>query len=153
MRRSFHRCFHLRPGEVTNADHADIAIRPSLLRSPLDEIVHVAALLAVEKAKGSTGTARTPAIRDDVDITAGDEEISGARFNKACWGTEILNLPRIGSRSNQHWVLAMRSRTVHIHQQRNTIAHGHENIVVVSHFEGRLRQIAIVEARRLWTVE
>lgn len=104
MRRSFHRCFPLRPGEVTDADHADIAVRPWLLRSPLDEIVHVAAFLAVEKAKGSTGTTRAPAIRDDVDITAWDEEIRGARFNKACWRAEILNLPRVGGRGNQHRV-------------------------------------------------
>src|SRR5580692_10501761 len=82
MRRSLHCSLHLRPGKVTDADHANLAIRPWLLRSPLDKVVHVTTFLAVKKAKGSARTARAPAIRDDVDITAGDEEIRGARFNK-----------------------------------------------------------------------
>jgi hypothetical protein len=95
VRRALDCRFHLRSGEVTNADHADIAIRPGLLGGPLDEVVHVPAFLAVEKPKSATGTAGASAICDHVHIAARNEEVAGASFDEAGRRAEILNLPRI----------------------------------------------------------
>src|SRR5579883_3649882 len=55
--------------EAGNADHADIAVAPRLLRDPLDQIVAVP--LAAAAAVRLEDAARRA---DDVDVAARDEE-------------------------------------------------------------------------------
>ncbi len=117
MRRSFNGSLHLRSGEITDADHADIAVRPWLLRSPLNEVVHVAAFLTVKKAEGATGTTGASTVRDNVDIATRNEEVAGAGFDESGWRAEILNLPRIRRRGNQHGISTGFVRAMHVRHQ------------------------------------
>ena len=120
---------------------------------PLDEVVHVAAFLAVEKAEGAAGATGAATVRDDVHIAARHEEVAGAGFDEACRCAEILNLPRIGRCCNQHRISTGFRRTMHICQQCDSITHRHGNVVIVRHGVRRLRQVAIVAASGLRTVE
>src|ERR1700736_1174789 len=122
MRRPLYSSFHLCSGEVANPDHADIAVGPSLLRRPLDKVMHVMAFLTVKKAKGSAGTTGPATIRYDVRIAARNEEVACARFNEARGSAKVLNLSRIGGRGNKYWVSPGFRWTVHVCQQRNAIA-------------------------------
>jgi hypothetical protein len=131
MRRSFNGSLHLRSGEIADANHADVAIRPRLSRGPLNEVVHIAAFLPVKKPKGPAGTTGAPAIRDYVDVTTRDEEIGGASFNEAGWCTEILNLSRIGRGGNQYGPPTGFGRTMHIRQQHDSVTHRHGNVVIL----------------------
>ncbi len=136
VRRSFNGSFHLRSREITDADHADIAVRPGLLRGPLDEVVHVPAFLPVKKPEGATRPTGAPAVRDDVHVTTRDEEIAGASFNEARRRTKVLNLPRIGRGGNQYGIPAGFRRTMHIRQQRDSITHRHRNVVIAVPWRG-----------------
>src|SRR5580658_9618916 len=85
MRRSFNGSFHLRSGEITDPDHADIAVRPRLLRGPFDEVVHVTAFLTVKKTEGPPRSTGASAVGNDVNVTTGNEKITSTSFNKARW--------------------------------------------------------------------
>jgi hypothetical protein len=81
MRGSFNGSFHLRPGEVTDPNHADTAVRPGLLRGPLDEVVHITTFLAIKEIEGASRPTGVPTVSNDVDVTTGDEEIAGTSLN------------------------------------------------------------------------
>jgi hypothetical protein len=82
MRGSFNGSFHLGPGKIIDPNHADIAVRPGLLRGPLDEIVHITTFLAIKETEGAARPTGAPTISNDVDVTTGNEEIAGTSFNK-----------------------------------------------------------------------
>ena len=153
MGRAFDRSFHLRAGEVADADHPDIAIGPGLLGGPLDKIVHVAAFLPVEKAERSAGATSTSDIGNDVDIAAWNKEIAAPRFDESCWRTEVLDLPRIWRRGHQHGIAPWFGRPMNINQKVDVVPHRHRDIVILCHEVCRLRKIAVVAARRLWAIE
>ena len=138
MRRPFNGSFHLRSGEITDPNHADIAVRPWLLRGPLDEVVHVTTFLPIKETEGAARPTRAPTVRNDVDVTTGDEEIAGTSFDEAGRRTKILNLPWIGRGGNQYGISTGFGRTMHIRQQHNSITHWHRNVVIVCHGVGRL---------------
>src|SRR5579863_4579999 len=100
MRGAFDGSFHLRSSEITDANHADIAVRPRLLPGPLDEVVHVTPFLPIKETEGASGPTGAPTVSNDVDITTRDEEVGGPSFDEARWRTEVLNLPRIGRGGN-----------------------------------------------------
>src|ERR1700758_781699 len=153
MRRPLHRGFHLRPGKVTDADHADVAVRPRLPGCPLDQVVHVETFLAIKKAKGSSGATGASTVCDDVYIAARNEEIACTRFDKACRCAKVLNLSRIWGGGDQYGISAGSRGTMYVRQQCNSIAHWHCNIVIVCHRVAGLRQVTILAARGLWTIE
>jgi hypothetical protein len=64
-------------------------VRPSLLRGPFYEVVHVPALLAVEKPEHATGAAVTATVCDHVHVAARNEEVAGASFDGAGGRAEI----------------------------------------------------------------
>jgi len=144
--------FQLRSGEITDPDHADIAVRPGLLRSPLDEVVHITTFPPIKKTKSAARPTGAPTVSSDVDVTTGDEEIAGTGFNEASGRTKVLNLSRIGGGGNQYGILTGFGRTMQIRQQHSSITHWHRNIVIVCHRTGRLRQVAILTSG-LRTVE
>jgi hypothetical protein len=109
-----------------------------LLRSPFDEVVHVATFLTIEETEAASRPTRAPTVSNDVDVATGDEEIAGTSFDESGWGTKILNLPWIGGGSNQHGILTGFSRTMHIRQQHNPVPHWHSNVVIVCHDVSRL---------------
>src|SRR5579863_2787918 len=92
MRRSFNSSFHLRSGEITNANHANIAVRPGLLRRPLDEVIHVTTFLSIKEPEGPSRPTGSPAVSNDVSVATGDEEVGGPSFDEASWSAKILNL-------------------------------------------------------------
>src|ERR1700739_2459609 len=92
VRRLFHCGFHLRSREITDPDHADISVRPGLLRGPLDQVVHVTAFLAIEETESASGATGSPAIRNNVDVTTGHEEITGTCFYESGRSAKVLNL-------------------------------------------------------------
>src|SRR5258708_8300213 len=138
MRWPLHRGLHLRSSEIANTDHSDIGVRQRLLRSPLDEVVHVATFLAVEKSKGSVGTTGASAVCNDVYVAARNEEVACTCLDKACGCAKVLNLPRIRRSGNQYGVSAGLHRTMHVRQQRDSTAHRDGNIIVARHRMGRL---------------
>src|SRR5262245_60100637 len=71
MRRMLLRDMKLFGTETRNADHADVAVTPGLLRNPFDEIIAVP--LTASTAIGFEDAARRT---DDVDIAARDKELS-----------------------------------------------------------------------------
>ena len=153
MWRPFNGSFHLRTSEVADPDHADIAVRPRLLRGPLDQVVHVTTFLPVKETECATRSTSAPAVGNDVDIATRDEEIAGTGFNEACRRTKILNLPGIRRGGNQHRVPAGFGRTMHVRQQSDSITHGNRNVVLLCHGVSRLGQIAIFTASGLRAVE
>src|SRR5580698_7581153 len=114
MRRPFNGSLHLCTGEIANPNHADIAVRPRLLRGPLDKVVHVATFLSIKEAEGPARATGAPTVGNDVNVTSWDEEITGSRFNEARRRTKVLNLPRIGRGGNQYGISAGFGRTMHI---------------------------------------
>jgi hypothetical protein len=152
VRRPLHGSFHLCSGEIADPNHADIAVRPGLLRGPLNKVVHVATFLAIKETKGAARPACFPAIRNEVDVTTGHEEIAGASFNEARRRAKVLDLPRIGGGGHPHGIPTWFCRTMHVRQQIDAIAHADTNILVLTHEVGRLRQIAIFAARGLRSV-
>ena len=78
MRRILFGGVELLRAEAGNADHADVAVTPRLLRNPFDQVVAVP--LAASAAVGFEDSARRP---DDVDIAARDEELGVARLQEA----------------------------------------------------------------------
>src|ERR1700756_2235246 len=153
VRRTFDGSFHLGSGEVADADHADVAVGPGLLRGPFDEVVHVVTLLAVKKTEGSSGAAGSATVGDDVNVASRHEEIARTGFNKACGGAEVLNLTRVGRGSDQDRVATRLRGTVHIGEQGDTITHRHGNIVILDDGIGRLREVAILPTGGLRTVQ
>src|SRR5450755_4145720 len=91
MRRPFDGSFHLRTSEVADSNHADITVRPRLLRRPLDKIVHVTTFLPIKETEGAARPTRSPTVSDHVDVTTWDEEIAGTRFNEARRRTKVLD--------------------------------------------------------------
>ena len=153
MRRPLDRGFELRHREIADPDHADIAVAPGLRRRPFDQVVHVAAFLRVEKAEGAARTAGAAQVGDHMDVAARDEEVAGARLDESHRRTEILDLPRIGRRCDQHRIAAGLGRPMHVRQQRDAVAHRDRDIVVARHRALRLGEIAIAAAGGLRTVE
>jgi hypothetical protein len=100
IRRSFNSSFHLGSGEITDSNHADIAVRPGLLSRPLNEVVHITTLLPIEETEDTARSIGAPAVSNHVDVTSGDEEIAGASFNEARRRTKVLNLSRVGRGGN-----------------------------------------------------
>ena len=79
MRRVLARNMQLLGTKSGNADHADIAIAPRLLRDPFDQVVTVPlARTAAVRFADAAGRA------DDMDVTARDEKLRIARFERAC---------------------------------------------------------------------
>jgi hypothetical protein len=93
MRRPFDGSFHLRSREITDPNHPDTAVRPRLLRDPLDEIVHITAFLPIEETESAARPACASAVRNDVNVTTRHEEIGSASFDEARWRTKVLDLP------------------------------------------------------------
>src|ERR1700722_9781318 len=143
MRGSFDGSFHLRSREVTDPNHSYITVGPRLRCGPFHEVVHVAAFLTVKKTERSPGPTGSPAVRDDMHITARNKEIAGTSFNEARRCAKILYLPWIRRSCHQHRISTELGRTVHICQQCNSIAHGHVGVVIDGHNVGWLGQIAI----------
>jgi hypothetical protein len=94
------RIVHLRSGEITDPNHADIATRPGLLRRPFDKVVHVTTFLPIEETEGAARATRAPTVSNDVDVATGDEEVACPSFDESGWSAEILNLSRIGGSGN-----------------------------------------------------
>src|SRR4029077_11998616 len=94
-----------------------------------------------------------PAIGNDVDVTTGDEEITGTSFYESGRSAEVLNLSWIGRGGHQYRIASWFSRAMHVHQQVDSIAHGRRNVVILRHRVSRLRQIAIFAAGGLRSVQ
>jgi hypothetical protein len=88
-----------------------------------------------------------------VHVAARNEEVTGASFDEAGGRAEILNLPRIGRCCNQYRISAGFRWTMNIRQQCDSVTHWNCNIVIVCHCVGGLRQIAILAAGGLGTIE
>jgi hypothetical protein len=73
-----------------------------LLLKPYTQSVPV----GLKKAKSTAGTTRAFTVRDDVHVTARDEEVAGASFDEAGGGAQVLDLPRIWGRGNGYGKLA-----------------------------------------------
>ena len=133
MRRAFHGSFHLRSGKITDADHTDVAIRPTLLGRPLYQVIHIATLLPIKEPERSARAAGASAIRDHVDVTPRNKEIACTRFNESCGSTEVLNLTRIRRSRNQHRIASGFGGAMYIRQQTESVAHRHRDVVILSH--------------------
>jgi hypothetical protein len=88
-----------------------------------------------------------------VDVTARDEEVAGASFNEACGRAEVLNLSRIRGDSDQHRIATRLRGPMYICEQRHSVAHGHGDVIIVFHGQGRSRKVAVLAACRLRAVE
>ena len=87
VRRRLGRAHHLHGGEIGDADHADVAVAPGLLRHPLHEIVDVLALamaaevvVADELAVGAAGAAH---VGDHMGVAAIDHGADVAGLDAA----------------------------------------------------------------------
>src|SRR5579862_6517806 len=123
---------------ITDPNHADIAVRPRLLRGPLDEVVHVMTFLPIKETESAARPTRASTVCNDVDVATGDEEIAGTSLNEARWRTEVLNLAWVGRGGDQYGIATGFSRTMHIREQHNSITHWHLNVVIAGHGVGRL---------------
>src|ERR1700722_6738584 len=140
-------------GEIADAYHADIAIRPGLFRRPFNQIVHVLPLLAVKEAESPSRTAGAAKVCNDVDIAARHEEVAGASFDKTHRRAQILYLARIWRRRDEHRITARCRWTKDGGEGLGAVAHRPGHIVFASHFVLRLRQVTVVAARRLRSVQ
>ena len=100
VRRPLHSSFHLRSGEIADPNHADIAVRPGLLRGPLNKVVHVPTFLAIKETEGAARPTSAPTVGNNVHVAPGDEEIAGTGFDEARRCTKVLNLSWIGRSCN-----------------------------------------------------
>jgi hypothetical protein len=131
MRRSSNGSLHLRSGEITDANHADVAVRPGLLCGPFDEVIHVAAFLPVKETEGAARTTGPPTIGDYMDVTARHEKVASTSFDETGWCTKILNLSGIGRGGNQHRILTGHLGTMRVRHQHDSITRWHLNVVIV----------------------
>jgi hypothetical protein len=134
-----------------------IPILPSdhgwLLRRPLDQVVHVLTFLAVEEAEDPSRTTGASAISDDMDVAAWHEEVTGAGFDEAHWRAEVLDLARVRRGGNQQGIAAGRGRAINIGQEVHAVAHWRRHILVADHPILRLREVAVVAARCLGSIQ
>jgi hypothetical protein len=100
---------------------------------------YVTAFLAIEETESASGATGSPAIRNNVDVTTGDEEITGTSFYESGRSAKVLNLSWIGRGGHQHRIASGFSRAMHVHQQVDSIAHGHRNVIILLHRVIRLR--------------
>ena len=96
MRRPLDGGLHLGAREVADADHSDIAIGPGLGGGPLDQVVHIMALLAVEEAERAARSAGAAAVGNHVDVAARHEEITRTGLDEPERRAQVLDLPGIG---------------------------------------------------------
>jgi len=106
---------------------------------PSDQVVHVAALLAVAKAEHAARSAGAAAIGDDMHVAARHEEIALPCLDDAQRRTGILDLPRVRRGGDEHRIAARLRWAQHVRQQADAVAHQHRDVIVLHHGILRLR--------------
>ena len=129
-------------GVSGNADHADFAVGPWLLRDPLDDVVVIGVLVAIVPL-GLRGAAR---LGDHVNVAVGDEAARVARLDGAepkrrvsrLRGQHIgnvgpLNVLVVQRAGVQHRILARCVRPIDIDRQAGAVPHGHHDVALFDH--------------------
>ena len=127
--------------EAGNADHADIAIAPWLLRNPFDQVVAVP--LAASAAVGFENSARRT---DDVNIAARDEEFGVARLQepgpqrgpsglRGQRGGDLrpLQVLVVDREREQRGKFLGRIRTIDVDRKIDAVAHRHGDVFLGDH--------------------
>jgi hypothetical protein len=87
MGRRFGRAHHLHGGEVGDADHADVAVAPRLLRDPFHQVVDVLALAVAAEIvvadELALGAATAAHVGDNVAVAVADHGADVAGFDPA----------------------------------------------------------------------
>ena len=129
-------------GVARDADHADLAVGPRLLRDPLDQVVVVGVLVAIV----AFGLRRAARLRDDMDVAVGDEAARVAGLD----GTEpqrrvsrlrrqdvgdvgALDVLVVQGAGIQDRVLARLVRPIDIDRQAGSVPHGHDDVAFFDH--------------------
>src|ERR1700730_4300603 len=129
-------------GKTRDSDHSDLAVRPWLLRDPVDEIVVVRILVAIMPFR----LGRAPRLRDHMNVAVGDETPGVARLD----GTEpersvgglrrqdirdvgTLNVLVMQGRGIEHGILAGPVRSIDVHRQARAISHGYTDVSFLDH--------------------
>ena len=127
--------------EAGDADHADIAVAPGLLRNPFDQVV------AVPLAAAAAVRFEDPARRtDDMHIAARNEELGVARLQQAgperrpgrlrrqrCRDVRPLQVLVVDREREQHRKLLRRVRPIDIDGEIDAVAHRHGDVLFRNH--------------------
>ncbi|HEY7246487.1 MAG TPA: hypothetical protein VH678_21645 [Xanthobacteraceae bacterium] len=142
MRRALARDVQLLGAEPGNADHADIAVAPALLRDPLYQVITV----PHPRSAAAVGLANAAGRADDMDIAARDEESGVAGFQET--GPErgpcrlrrqrareigALQVLVVDGEGEQCRKLLVCIRPVDVDGQVDAVARGHGNVLLGDH--------------------
>jgi hypothetical protein len=153
MRRLFDGGFQLRHREVTDAEHADVAVAPRLRRHPLDQVVHVTAFLRIEETERPSGASGAAQVGDHMHVAAGHPEVGGSGLDESGRSAEVLYLAGIRRRGEQRGEAAVGIRAMQVGHQGGAVPHCDRDGVVPSGVIVRFAEVAIVPAGGLRAVQ
>ncbi|MGH3213282.1 MAG: hypothetical protein ACRDL9_01715 [Trebonia sp.] len=88
-----------------------------------------------------------------MDVTAGDEEVAGTGLDEPERRAEVLDLPRVRRRGDQHRELPRRVEADDVGEQADAVSHRNRDVIVLTHSIVRGRQCTVVAAGGLDAVE
>src|SRR3990172_12674740 len=141
MRRIERAHLELEPGEIGDAEHADVAVAPGLVRQPLDRIAHVLHFQRPHHLKFALRLAGAAHVDDGLDVTAPDQKRRIPRFDVAPQIAVTdrpqrrgLDLAVIRVATEDHRKLSCASGAKQVSGQQGSVPDGNPHVTLDDHF-------------------